>query len=302
MRLLLLALLVIPSLAAARTPCGGEVFPILHSAGGAAPYVMLTAGGRTGNFLVDYGTTQSSGSRESFAGRGNFVDIDDWSLTGIRTAGLPLRDYGSHAGPPGGQMGILGTNHLSLLTATLDIGESELVLSPARCPETALRAAGLTPVGQQGFFSQDPRRVPSRPNVPVLWLEIGGVAFWAQIDSGYEDSLYPNSVDVNASLFRALQAAGVAMERAGGVTVGTCAGSEDRQVWRIAGGIWLTDGADNRIRPIGQVHIMEKQPNGCGGIAEMAEPAGQLGASFLRLLGVVVFDPKSERVWIPAAR
>jgi hypothetical protein len=30
----------------------------------------------------------------------------------------------------------------------------------------------------------------------------------------------------------------------------------------------------------------------------MAIPAAQLGASFLRIFGTVVFDPRSETVWL----
>jgi hypothetical protein len=44
--------------------------------------------------------------------------------------------------------------------------------------------------------------------------------------------------------------------------------------------------------------LILKQANGCGGIAEMAAPAAQLGASFLQLFGAVVFDPKNATVWL----
>ena len=48
-------------------------------------------------------------------------------------------------------------------------------------------------------------------------------------------------------------------------------------------------------------HLIVKRPNACGGIADMAEPAAQLGASFLRLFGTIVFDPKNATVWLDAA-
>jgi hypothetical protein len=41
-----------------------------------------------------------------------------------------------------------------------------------------------------------------------------------------------------------------------------------------------------------------KPPNSCGGIADMAEPAAQLGASFLGLFGEVIFDPRNATVWL----
>jgi hypothetical protein len=42
--------------------------------------------------------------------------------------------------------------------------------------------------------------------------------------------------------------------------------------------------------------------NGCGGIADFPEPAAQLGASFLRLFGAVIFDPVAATVWLDGAR
>ena len=45
-----------------------------------------------------------------------------------------------------------------------------------------------------------------------------------------------------------------------------------------------------------------KSANACGGIADMAEPAAQLGASFLGLFGDVIFDPRNATVWLGGGR
>ena len=57
-----------------------------------------------------------------------------------------------------------------------------------------------------------------------------------------------------------------------------------------------------RVAQTDDFHLIVKRANGCGGIAEMTEPAAQLGASFLSLFGAVVFDPKNTAIWLgPAA-
>ena len=48
-------------------------------------------------------------------------------------------------------------------------------------------------------------------------------------------------------------------------------------------------------------HLIVKPANTCGGIADLPEPAAQLGASFLRLFGAVIFDPKTTTVWLDPA-
>jgi hypothetical protein len=48
--------------------------------------------------------------------------------------------------------------------------------------------------------------------------------------------------------------------------------------------------------------LIVKPANACGGIADLSEPAAQLGASFLSLFGAVIFDPKTTTVWLGGAR
>ncbi len=300
--ILILLSALVPHPAAARAPCAGETLEMVFAGTGSAPYVWLRAGGRKGFFLVDYGATASSMSRGAFPGESGPKRVSDFSLPGFSEGSFLLFDYGHHSGPPGGQLGIVGTDFLSLTTVTFDYAAAQIGFASAPCTDTVLEAAGFRPISQETFFSHDLSRVPERPNVPVIWVEVGGVRFWAQIDSGYEDSVYPHTVDVNDALFAALRKARVPLRRVGGVTVTTCSVTENRSVYRVETGISVTDEAGTPIRSVGFLHIIPKKPNSCGGIAGMREAAGQIGASLLKGFGTVVFDPKGERIWVPEAR
>jgi hypothetical protein len=89
------------------------------------------------------------------------------------------------------------------------------------------------------------------------------------------------------------------MDRIGEIDVWTCEGSERRPVYRVKDRALAIE--NEQGRPIAETqdfHLIVKSANACGGIADLPEPAAQLGASFLRLFGVVIFDPKTARVWL----
>ncbi len=48
--------------------CGGRSIARIAVPNGASPYVELTADGKTGPFLIDYGATRSALSADAFAG------------------------------------------------------------------------------------------------------------------------------------------------------------------------------------------------------------------------------------------
>jgi hypothetical protein len=175
-----------------------------------------------------------------------------------------------------------------------------VVLGAEPCRPRELTARGLTPVDQAGFFASDAARIdPSRPVVPVVFLSLGDVRAFAQIDTGYDDLAYARSVDINQALFERLVESGIELDKAAEIDVWTCEGRERRPVYRVRDrslGIETENGKP--ILSVDDFHLILKQANGCGGIAEMAEPAGQLGASFLQLFGAVVFDPKNATVWL----
>ena len=169
----------------------------------------------------------------------------------------------------------------------------------ARSPAARRRSrrAGLTPIAQNGFFSSDPKKISAGlPNVPVVFLRLGEVRVWAQIDTGYEDSVYARSVDINQALFDRLVRSGIKMNRTDDIDVWTCDGRESRAVYRLKGAPLTIE--NERGKPIVETedfHLIVKPADACGGIADLSEPAAQLGASFLLLFRTVIFDPRSSR-------
>ena len=281
--------------------CGGRATARIAVPKGASPYIELTAGGKTGPFLLDYGATRSSLSADAFQGpEGTFRKVAI-SLPGIGEASFHLARYGLLLQPGQGQLGVIGADLLSSLT--VEITPTEAVLGDEPCRPQALIARGLTPVAQAGFFASDPMKIdPGRPNVPVVFLRLGEVRAFAQIDTGYEDFVYARSVDINQALFDRLVASGIKLDQAAEIDIWTCDGRERRPVYRVRDQALAIETEQGKpILSADDFHLILKRANGCGGIAEMAEPAAQLGASFLRLFGTVVFDPKNATVWLDGA-
>ena len=285
--------------------CPGEVFAIERTAGGAAPYLRRTVLGREGAMLIDYGATASTLSA-ALSGKspGVIIDAPDFRIPGFAGGRFRVVTYGHLRAPAGGQLGVIGTDFLSLMTGDFVYAGStpNALLSPRPCPPETLAARGLVRIDQSGFFSSRPGELaPGRPNVPVLFLSVAGihatVATWAQIDTGYDDLEAAPSIDINAPLLKALQDAGVPLKAAAPISVSTCDGLERRQVFKLAA-LSLTQRDRTPIRQMHDVTLVLKRPNGCGGIAGLAEPAAQLAASVLPALSEIVFDPFRASVWV----
>lgn len=290
--------------------CGGERFPLtrasVHASDGAtvgaSPYVRLTAGPATGAFLLDYGATQSLISASAFPSAAEPVDLTDLSLPGFSRGAFRLAHFERLSlQPQGGQLGVIGTDFLSLLSA--QFSGDEVFLGPKPCEPSALAARGLKPISQAGFFSSDLSHVAAgRPNVPVVFVNFGdggGGRIFAQIDTGYDDVKYAHSVDINRPLFERIEASGASMELVEQTTIMTCSGPEPRAVYRLKDRpLMIQSETGAPIRQVADYYLTVKAPNSCGGIATMAAPAAQLGASFLKMFGTIVFDPKYEKVWI----
>jgi hypothetical protein len=281
-----------------RALCGGQPYARMSISGGSSPYVELTADGIKGPFLLDYGATRSSLSALAFPGSDGSIRHAAISLPGVKSADFHLARYDLLFQPEKGQLGVIGDDLLSRFTVQLTQGAAYFGAEPCR-PE-ALVAAGLTPIAQNGFFSSDPKKISAGlPNVPVVFLRLGEVRVWAQIDTGYEDSVYARSVDINQALFDRLVRSGIKMNRTDDIDVWTCDGRESRAVYRLKGAPLTIE--NERGKPIVETedfHLIVKPADACGGIADFSEPAAQLGASFLRLFSAVIFDPKAETVWL----
>lgn len=282
--------------------CGGRSYARISVPSGASPYVELAADGVRGPFLLDYGATRSSLSAAVFSGPDGSTKTAAVSLPGIERADFHLARYYLMLQPGKGQLGVIGDDLLSRLTVQLT--ESTAFLSTESCRPEALLARGLTPVAQNGFFSSDPSKVSAGlPNVPVVFLRLGDVRVWAQIDTGYEDFVYSRSVDINQALFDRLVASGAKLDRVEDIDIWTCDGREHRPVYRIRGRpLIIEDQEGKKIVETEEFHLVVKPANSCGGIADMKEPAAQLGASFLNLFGTVIFDPRNTTVWLGGPR
>jgi hypothetical protein len=280
---------------------GGRRFARIAARRGFSPYIDLTADGKTGPFLLDYGATRSSLSATEFPGPEGASRRVAISLPGTEEADFHLARYDLLIQPERGQLGVIGGDLLSRLTVQLT--PIEVVLGAEPCRPDALIARGLTPIVQNGFFSSDPSKIdPRMPDVPVVFVRLGEVRAFAQIDTGYEDVAYARSVDINQALFERLVESGMKLDGVADVDVSTCDGRERWPVYRVkdrALGIENEEGKP--IVRADDFHLIVKRANGCGGIAEMTEPAAQLGASFLPLFSTIVFDPKNATVWLDSA-
>jgi hypothetical protein len=278
--------------------CGGRPYARISVPDGASPYVELTADGVTGPFLLDYGATRSSLSAASFGGPDGSIRTAAISLPGIEKADFHLARYYLLLQPGNGQLGVIGDDLLSQLTVHLT--NNKAFLSAETCRPEELIVRGLTPVSQSGFFSSDHAKPGAGlPNVPVVFLRLGDIRVWAQIDTGYEDFVYSRSIDINQALFDRLVASGAKLDRVNDIDIWTCDGREHRPVYRIKDRpLMIENEQGKRIAETPDFHLIVKSPNSCGGIADMAEPAAQLGASFLGLFGEVIFDPRNATVWL----
>jgi hypothetical protein len=282
--------------------CGGRRYARIAIPQGASPYIELAADGKSGPFLLDYGATRSALSVAAFPGPEGQVRKAAISLPGVDEATFHLARYDLLIQPEGGQLGVIGGDLLSRLTVQLTPGA--VVIGAEPCPAQTLVARGMTPVAENGFFASDPAKIDARrPNVPVVFVRLGGVRAFAQIDTGYEDLAHGRSVDVNQALFARLVESGIRLDRASDVDLWTCEGRERWPVYRLKDQILaLEDEQGKLIVQTGDFHLIVKRPNGCGGIADMTEPAAQLGASFLELFDTIVFDPMNAAVWVGGAQ
>ena len=282
--------------------CGGRRYERIAIPGGVSPYIELAVDGKSGPFLLDYGATRSALSVAAFPGPEGQVRKAPISLPGIGEASFHLARYDLLIQPDGGQFGVIGGDLLSKLTVELTSGA--VVVGADPCKPQSLVARGLIPVAETGFFAADPARVdPRRPNVPVVFVRLKDVRAFAQIDSGYEDLAHGRSVDINEALFERIAESGMQLDRVSDIDLWTCEGRDRWPVYRIRDQVLAIETEQGKpIAATGDFHLIVKRANGCGGIAEMTEPAAQLGASFLELFETIVFDPKNATAWLESAR
>jgi hypothetical protein len=278
--------------------CGGQRYALSTVPNGASPYIRLTAKGKSGHFLLDYGSTRSSLTATVFASSHGSLGAGDLSVPGFKGGQFALERGGFSSLPSGQVLGTIGTDLLSQLSVQFTAGSA--YLGNGACPGDRLRALGFVAINQHGFFSSNMAAIdPGHANVPVVYVSFGGVRTFAQLDTGYDDLRYLHTIDINQALFDRLMASGTELEQLGELRLETCEGSETRKVYRMKNRHAVIE--DERAHPIlvtSDVYLSLKKPNGCGGIAAMSVPAAQLAASFLESFGTIIFDSKTETVWL----
>ena len=268
--------------------CGGHLYPLSYSGG--TPHIDIEIGSAPARAMLDYGATKSSLRAKVAAEIGHIVKAE---------TSLPLDGEGEfltrHTDPD--TDAIIGTDLLGRFTLALDAHTAAISTKP--CAASGLKAAGFMPIDQRGFFAPDRTRVAKdKPNVPIVFVQLGQTKTWAQIDTGYDDDLYPYSLDINQPFYNELVASGVMLTPEGFVTVKTCAGFESRPIYSSAQPLVITDEAGAPITETRKYYLIVKPANICGGIANRTNPAAQLGSSFMNLFQSIVFDPNGQMVWV----
>ena len=286
--------------------CDGMRIP-LNTSVLSVPFAKLALGGRNGNFLLDTGATHSRVDMRRYeAPDGAKIFLSGFSLPWAQGGLFTAADLRSFAAPPGGQLGNVGTDFLSLRSIEFHYEQPHpfAVLGRKACDPTLLRASGFAAVGLPGYYEADPAGLQrGMPNVPVIGLRIGAVTFPAQVDTSYGDD--PQGVvQLNGALMRILRATGMPMRaRVSDVVTVGCSGTYAYERWQVA------HDELSIIAPEGDVVVSYSPPllevktgAHCGGISAFGEPFAQIGASWLSRWGASVFDGLTSAVWIHAAR
>jgi hypothetical protein len=193
----LLSLLALPVMtaaaASAATPiCSGVRIPIDTSVF-SKPFANLALGGNEGDFLIDTGATYSQIDMRRYAvPDGIKIVLSGFSLPLAEGGVFTAADLSSFATPLGAQLGIVGTDFLSLRTIEFhyEWSQSFAALGREACDQASLRRAGFAAVGLPGYYGADLSHLKrGMPNVPVIQLRIGGVTFPAQVETGLHGGL-----------------------------------------------------------------------------------------------------------------
>ena len=144
-------------------------------------------------------------------------------------------------------------------------------------------------------------------NIPTIPIKIGKISAIAQIDTGFNDALFNNSLNINQAFFNALVDAGINLVEnpSANITLSTCVNNviELVKAYKLPKGIKfsVTSIDGNPILIKSNINIFLKQSpsevKNCGGIGTWNIPAGQIGASFLLDSKMVIFDPFQSKVW-----
>ena len=292
------------SMAHAQSPCGGMRFNVQTAADESRPYVRLALDGKTGPFLLDFGATASTVARSVWNVSGSEIELSGFTLPSFSRGTFGLRDN-TVSGPLGTVYGVIGTDYLALLTTELhyeEAGDQHVTVSPDPC-RAELGSLGFRRISTRGYFSSDPTSLHAGvSNVPVIFANLGGIRAAAQIDTGYDDSVFPHTIELNPAMFDQVSAA-MPLVQVGTVSIRTCAGTTRSVPVYVAPQqrLRFENETGSELLAFSGFYVLRKEPGACGGIGGLARPAAQIGASFLRAFGTTVFNPKADEIWIRPA-
>jgi hypothetical protein len=275
------------------------------------PFYTVRMGSAEGPFLVDYGSNGTSIEPAAFTNGPptpapqSTNQYDQFEFFG--SWGRVQLFHTTYPDMQPRQAGRLGTDFLSLNPFTIDYANSTLYRgrSGAFCADSTLQRAGFSPVPTRGYSSQpDPAGPPNVPSVPV---RIGTVRGWGLLDTGFDDTLHPNAVNINRAYFNALARSGVTLVRDSTTDhpLGTCEPNVTDQMtgYRLpAGTAFEIVGANDAVALSSvdaRIFLKTTPPAAqhCGGISTHNDPEAQIGASFYVRAGHIIIDPISQRVW-----
>jgi hypothetical protein len=288
-------------------------------------------------FLVDFGSTESDVDLSAFSPApatmsctpsqlGQFCTFSELDFFGLWSSPILITSDFSAIKGTVRQAGILATDFLSLYPFTIDYQGQRILegQNPGFCADADLKAAGFAPMTTHGFYSSDlgtlnllstvdsavTSTTETVPNVPTVKLRIGGVDAVAQLDTGFQDSVVHHSVNINQAFFSAIVAktpGALQRDSSLDVTLTTCVAgtSESVKAYHLVAGNSMDFVSDSGspARSVSDAVVFVKNTPAaaqvCGGIGTWTVPAAQVATSFYFDAGAIVFDPLSERVWIP---
>jgi hypothetical protein len=231
------------------------------------------------------------------------------------------------------QSGVVGTDLLSQYVYAIDLAVRKIFQSSFTdtCSPAQLMENRFLPLSTAGYFSNDPeakklfsiQHVRPRqknaenltvPNGPVVSIKLAQTSGVAMIDSGFDDRNYPFSVNINLAMLNEVNKNEVNRKesiliRASEIpvtTLETCikGAAVTTTAYRLRHGetfaLVSTTGESVRTytNAIFFLKSVTAQALECGGIATWETPAAQIGASFLKDFGAIVFNAKTQTVWI----
>jgi hypothetical protein len=282
-------------------------------------YTKIKIGEIEGYYLIDFGTTSSTIDINNFINGkpkpslNSTNKFDDFDFFGKwKQVTLNLQNHSNITGLNSfKQAGIIGADFLTNNIFTFDYEKKLLFRANKEAFHTnkELTDFGFKAISTVGYFSNNQNELNNGCtfNVPTIPIQIGDINAVAQVDSGFDDSLYNHSININQALYNALIDAGITLieNTSANLTLSTCKKDVKQLVkaYKLPKGtsfaIISIDGSP--IELIDDVNIFLKETTkeiiSCGGIGTWKIPAGQIGASFLTDNKKVVFDPFESKIW-----